>query len=87
MDSCTITGPAWRNEWWCPVGLRYHALHHLFPALPYHNLPEAHRRLMAGLPADHPYRSGLHRGYLSAVGELTANCGTAGVRGSGPGAV
>jgi fatty acid desaturase len=41
---------------WGPVGLRFHALHHLFPSMPYHSLPEAHRRLMAQLPADSPYR-------------------------------
>ncbi|OHX13489.1 hypothetical protein BI347_08165 [Chromobacterium sphagni] len=29
-----------------PVGMRFHALHHLFPFLPYHSLAEAHRRLM-----------------------------------------
>jgi fatty acid desaturase len=39
-----------------PVGLRYHATHHLFPAIPYHNLPTAHRRLMAELPLDSIYR-------------------------------
>lgn len=39
-----------------PVGLRYHATHHLFPAIPYHNLATAHRRLMAELPADSLYR-------------------------------
>jgi fatty acid desaturase len=43
-------------EMWGPVGLRYHALHHLFPSLPYHNLGRAHQRLMAELPADSPYR-------------------------------
>jgi fatty acid desaturase len=41
---------------WAPVGLRFHALHHLFPAMPYHNLAAAHRRLMDELPADSPYR-------------------------------
>jgi fatty acid desaturase len=41
---------------WGPVGLRFHALHHLFPSLPYHALATAHRRLMAQLPADSPYR-------------------------------
>ena len=41
---------------WAPVGLRFHALHHLFPSLPYHNLATAHARLMAELPADSPYR-------------------------------
>jgi fatty acid desaturase len=41
---------------WGPVGLRFHALHHLFPSLPYHSLAKAHRRLMRELPADSPYR-------------------------------
>jgi fatty acid desaturase len=41
---------------WAPVGLRYHALHHLFPSLPYHNLDKAHAMLMRELPADSPYR-------------------------------
>ena len=44
------------TELWGPVGLRFHALHHVFPTLPYHALPEAHRRLMQHLPADSPYR-------------------------------
>jgi fatty acid desaturase len=43
-------------EMWGPVGLRFHALHHLFPSLPYHNLGRAHERLMAELPADSAYR-------------------------------
>jgi fatty acid desaturase len=30
---------------WAPVGLRYHALHHYFPGIPYHNLGAAYRRL------------------------------------------
>jgi len=42
---------------WAPVGLRYHALHHLLPNLPYHSLGAAHRRLLAQLPADSPYRA------------------------------
>jgi len=38
-----------------PVGLRYHATHHLFPSMPYHNIRAAHKRLLARLPADSPY--------------------------------
>jgi fatty acid desaturase len=41
---------------WAPLGLRFHALHHIFPTMPYHALATAHKRLMAGLPADSPYR-------------------------------
>jgi len=46
----------WWNGLWAPVGLRFHALHHLFPSLPYHALAAAHRKLMAELPVDSPYR-------------------------------
>ena len=38
-----------------PVGLRYHALHHWIPSLPYHNLARAHRLLLSTLGADTPY--------------------------------
>jgi fatty acid desaturase len=54
-DSVNIVGGP-LTEMFFPLGLRYHALHHLFPSLPYHNLYEAHRRMMAELPADSPYR-------------------------------
>lgn len=41
---------------WAPVGLRFHALHHIFPTMPYHALATAHHRLMRDLPEDSPYR-------------------------------
>jgi fatty acid desaturase len=52
------------------VGLRYHALHHLFPSLPYHNLGKAHRRLSALLPQDAPYHATGRRSFLAALAEL-----------------
>ena len=55
LDSVNYPHCPWISELWGPIGTRYHALHHLFPRLPYHNLGEAHRRLAAGLPADSPY--------------------------------
>jgi fatty acid desaturase len=55
---------------WAPVGLRFHALHHLFPSLPYHNLAEAHRRLMVDLPADSPYRATEESSLSSALRRL-----------------
>ena len=36
-DSIDTPGGPW-TELWAPVGLRYHALHHYFPGIPYHNL-------------------------------------------------
>lgn len=44
------------SELWAPVGLRYHALHHIFPTMPYHALATAHQRLIRDLPPDSPYR-------------------------------
>jgi fatty acid desaturase len=54
----------------CPVGLRYHALHHMFPGMPYHNLGTAHRRLVERLPADHPYHHSVYPSLWAALGEL-----------------
>lgn len=45
LDSIDTPG-AFYTELWAPVGLRYHALHHYFPGIPYHNLAEAYRRIM-----------------------------------------
>lgn len=56
LDSVNYPEPSLLTPLWAPVGLRYHALHHLVPSLPYHAMGEAHRRLMAQLPADSPYR-------------------------------
>lgn len=48
-DSIDIPGGL-LTELWAPLGLRYHALHHRFPGLPYHALPRAYRRLAAASP-------------------------------------
>ena len=56
LDSVNVPPPALLPFLWAPVGLRYHALHHLMPRLPYHNLGTAHRRLTEAFPADHVYR-------------------------------
>jgi fatty acid desaturase len=61
---------------WAPIGLRYHALHHLFPSMPYHRLDEAHRRLMAQLPADSPYRQTNSPGLWISMKELWGRAAT-----------
>ncbi len=55
VDSIDTPGRIW-TELWAPVGLRYHALHHYFPGIPYHSLPEAYRRLIGTLPLSAEYR-------------------------------
>lgn len=69
-DSINVTGQTWLTVLMFPVGLRYHALHHLFPALPYHNLGAAHRRLMQHLPADAPYRGSNRESFFASVSEM-----------------
>ena len=53
-----------------PVGLRYHALHHWIPSLPYHNLGRAHRRLVEALAADAAYRETIVPGLTPAIADL-----------------
>lgn len=65
LDSTTMDG-GWLTELICPLGMRYHALHHLFPGMPYHNLGIAHRRLMRALPATSPYRQTVCSGFWAA---------------------
>jgi fatty acid desaturase len=54
LDSIDTPGNFW-TELWAPVGLRYHALHHYFPGIPYHHLPEAYRRFVSALPISATY--------------------------------
>lgn len=58
LDSVNLVGGGLHavvNSLVAPVGLRYHALHHLFQGLPYHSLGEAHRKLAKTLPGDSLY--------------------------------
>ncbi len=70
LDSVNYPNSAWLGELAMPVGLRYHALHHLCPGIPYHNLGKAHRKLMEELPADSIYRQTVSPSLLSTVLEV-----------------
>lgn len=80
-DSINVEGRVLMTEWLYPVGLRYHALHHLLPSLPYHALGKAHRRLLAGLPADSRYRECSSAGTMSALRQLWHDARTSGPEG------
>lgn len=53
-DSIDTPGGPW-TELWAPVGLRYHALHHYYPGIPYHNLGTAYRRIIQTRPVHARY--------------------------------
>ncbi|MDE2405799.1 MAG: fatty acid desaturase [Sphingomonadales bacterium] len=70
LDSVNVPPPELLSPLWAPVGLRYHALHHLLPSLPYHSLGEAHRRLSAHLGADSTYARSSFPGLAALLGIL-----------------
>jgi len=66
QDSITLPDNVVVTELFVPLGLRFHALHHMFPHLPYHALGKAHRRLMKALPAKSDYHQTVRSG-ISAI--------------------
>lgn len=67
LDSVNVPPPGLLPGLWAPVGLRYHALHHLLPSVPYHALGAAHKRLIAALGPDSPYHKASYTGLPALV--------------------
>ena len=70
LDTVNVPPPGVLAEVWAPVGLRYHALHHLLPSVPYHSLAEAHRRLHGHLVDGSTYGRASYPGLAPLVGRL-----------------
>ena len=70
LDSVNVPPPSPLAELWAPVGLRYHALHHLMPSMPYHSLGEAHRRLRVHLGAESTFEKANHPGMVVLVARI-----------------
>ncbi|MCW1401347.1 fatty acid desaturase [Novosphingobium sp. MW5] len=73
LDSVNVPPPGVLGELWAPVGLRYHALHHLLASVPYHSYPEAHRRLMKQLGLESTYDRANYRGLFPLLGKLVSS--------------
>lgn len=71
LDSSDIPGFGYLTELWAPIGLRYHATHHLFPSMPYHNLGKAYRRLLQDFPETHSQAT--RNSLTTALGQLWRN--------------
>jgi fatty acid desaturase len=69
-DSVNLSGGSWIDALMAPVGLRYHALHHLLPTVPYHSLGAIHRIMLSELPPATPYHVAEHRTLVHAVRSL-----------------
>ena len=67
LDSINIPGNFLLTPLWAPVGLRYHATHHLFMSMPYHNLGTAQRRLVTGLTDNTQYIKTVRNGLWDAL--------------------
>ena len=70
LDSINIPGNFFTTPLWAPVGLRYHATHHLFMSMPYHNLGTAQRRLVSGLTDNTQYLKTVRNGLWDALQQI-----------------
>lgn len=80
LDSVNVPPPGPIAELWAPVGLRYHATHHLLPSVPYHSLAEAHRRITANFASDATYHKASYTGLWPLLGRLVRSTMGAGRR-------
>jgi fatty acid desaturase len=60
---------------WAPVGLRFHATHHLIPEMPYHSLGKAHQRLREQFSKKHLYIQTSSNGLFSTLIRLWRESG------------
>ncbi len=83
LDSVNVPPPSPLAGFWAPVGLRYHALHHLIPSMPYHSLAEAHRRISAELGPEGTFSQASHKGLIPLVGKIARSTMGSGTRTAG----
>lgn len=77
LDSVNVPSDDLLSKLIAPVGLRFHATHHLFPATPYHNLPKLHAALASELSDTSAYLSTNRTSFFDAVARLWKEAGEA----------
>lgn len=73
LDSINLRGWPWLTLLVAPVGMRFHALHHFLPGIPYHSLGAVHRALLRELPPDAAYRRTVRDGLWPTLQTLWGN--------------
>jgi fatty acid desaturase len=76
LDSVDVPGNRLLTTLWAPVGLRYHATHHLFPSMPYHSLGRAHRLLVDKLSDNRLYLEASRESLWDALHRLWREAGS-----------
>jgi len=84
VDSVNLAGDGIATVLAAPLGLRFHALHHLAPMLPYHSLGAVHRALSRTLAPEAPYRRTVEPGMRTVLAALLG--GRGGLSAARPGA-
>ena len=69
LDSVNISN-SFLGVLWAPVGLRFHATHHLIPEMPYHSLGKTHQRLREHFSGKNLYLQTNSNGLLSTLARL-----------------
>jgi fatty acid desaturase len=77
LDSVDVPGNRYISPLWAPVGLRFHATHHLFPGMPYHSLEKAYFRLKEELPDNRLYLEATRASLFAAIAQLWREAKTA----------
>ena len=77
LDSVNVPSEDFISKLIAPVGLRFHATHHLFPATPYHNLPKLHAALETELSDNRSYMLPARKSYADALARLWADAAAA----------
>ncbi len=74
LDSVNVPASLF-GIFWAPVGLRFHATHHLIPEMPYHSLGKTHNKLMERFSQNNLYSQATSHSLRSALCRLWREAG------------